>query len=90
MKPPYLPWASGEFRCGTDVAPQSNSPLDRLQLYFAQRGAACKRVASNHTAERIQKATEEMLAKWDINKDQVHVVMRDNAANMKKVSLSCY
>ena len=45
MKPPYLPWASGEFRCGTDVAPQSNSLLDRLQLYFAQRGAACKRVA---------------------------------------------
>ena len=44
----------------------------------------------NHTAERIQKAIEEMLAKWDINKYQVHVVMRDNAANMKKVSLSCY
>ena len=41
----------------------------------------------SHTVEHIQKAIEEMLAKWDINKDQVHVIMRDNAANMKKVSL---
>ncbi|KAI4824283.1 hypothetical protein KUCAC02_012806 [Chaenocephalus aceratus] len=38
----------------------------------------------SHTSMRIRNAIEEMLAKWDIDNDKVHVVMRDNAANMKK------
>ncbi|KAJ4927914.1 hypothetical protein JOQ06_015715 [Pogonophryne albipinna] len=51
----------------------------------------------SHTSMRIRNAIEEMLAKWDIDNDKVHVVMRDNAANMKKAfadmgvqSLGCF
>ncbi|KAJ4944106.1 hypothetical protein JOQ06_012652 [Pogonophryne albipinna] len=51
----------------------------------------------SHTSMRIRNAIEEMLAKWHIDNDKVHVVMRDNAANMKKAfadmgvqSLGCF
>ncbi|KAI4821340.1 hypothetical protein KUCAC02_029275, partial [Chaenocephalus aceratus] len=38
----------------------------------------------SYTSMRIRNAIEEMLAMWDIDNDKVHVVLRDNAANMKK------
>ncbi|KAJ4942911.1 hypothetical protein JOQ06_005423 [Pogonophryne albipinna] len=51
----------------------------------------------SHTSMRIRNSIEEMLAKWDLDNDKVHVVMRDNAANMKKAfadmgvqSLGCF
>ncbi|KAI4801226.1 hypothetical protein KUCAC02_000150 [Chaenocephalus aceratus] len=53
--------------------------------YIAEKG-----IPALHTKKR-------MLAKWDIENDKVHVVMRDNAANMKKAfadmgvqSLGCF
>ncbi|KAJ4947185.1 hypothetical protein JOQ06_009223 [Pogonophryne albipinna] len=56
-----------------------------------------RELRGSHTSMRIRNAIEEMLAKWDIDNDKVHVVMRDNAANMKKAfadmgvqSLGCF
>ncbi|XP_051809829.1 zinc finger BED domain-containing protein 4-like [Acanthochromis polyacanthus] len=37
-----------------------------------------------HTAERIQEAMEKMLQNWGIEKERVHVILRDNAPNMRK------
>ncbi len=37
-----------------------------------------------HTAEHIQQSMEKMLNNWRIDKQRVHVILRDNAANMKK------
>lgn len=51
----------------------------------------------SHTANAITNAIEEMLRDWKIDKKRVHVVLRDNAANMKKAmdqlgvpSLGCF
>jgi len=38
----------------------------------------------SHTAEHVKQAIEEMLNTWGIDKQQVHVILRDNARNMKK------
>ncbi|KAM3875860.1 zinc finger BED domain-containing protein 4-like [Diretmus argenteus] len=37
-----------------------------------------------HTAERIKEAIQGMLDSWGIDKSRVHVIVRDNARNMKK------
>ncbi|XP_035992599.1 zinc finger BED domain-containing protein 4 [Fundulus heteroclitus] len=51
----------------------------------------------SHTANAITAAMEHMLLAWKIDKKRVHVVLRDNAANMKKAmdqlgvpSLGCF
>ncbi len=38
----------------------------------------------SHTAERVKQAIEGMLNSWGIEKQQVHVILRDNARNMQK------
>ena len=38
----------------------------------------------SHTAERVKQAIEGMLNSWGIEKQHVHVILRDNARNMKK------
>lgn len=38
----------------------------------------------SHTAERIQQSMKKMLNNWGVDKQRVHVILRDNAANMKK------
>lgn len=38
----------------------------------------------SHTAECIQQAMEKMLNNWGIDKQRVHIILCDNAANMKK------
>ncbi len=38
----------------------------------------------SHTAVRIQQSMEKMLNNWGIDKQRVYVILRDNAANMKK------
>ena len=38
----------------------------------------------SHTAERIGEAIQGMLDSWGIDKSRVHVIVRDNARNMKK------
>lgn len=38
----------------------------------------------SHMAERVKQAIEGMLNSWGIEKQRVHVILRDNARNMKK------
>uniref|UniRef100_A0A1A8MBN7 Zinc finger, BED domain containing 4 n=2 Tax=Nothobranchius pienaari TaxID=704102 RepID=A0A1A8MBN7_9TELE len=38
----------------------------------------------SHTAEHVKQAIEEMLNSWGIEKERVHVIVRDNAQNMKR------
>ena len=51
----------------------------------------------SHTGEYLARKYLEMLSEWKINHDQVHLVLRDNAANMAKAmrdaslpSLGCF
>ena len=37
-----------------------------------------------HTGEYISRKFDEMLNKWDIERTNIHCVMRDSGANMKK------
>lgn len=41
----------------------------------------------SHSAERIQQVMEKMLNNWGLGKNRVHVILRDNAANMKRAML---
>ncbi|XP_077083328.1 zinc finger BED domain-containing protein 4-like [Siphateles boraxobius] len=43
----------------------------------------------SHTGAAIARAFESMLAQWNITKDMVHVVMRDNGRNMAKAMEDC-
>jgi len=38
----------------------------------------------SHTGEYLAQVYRKMLSGWEINQDQVHVVLLDNAANMAK------
>ncbi|KAJ4931029.1 hypothetical protein JOQ06_025329 [Pogonophryne albipinna] len=87
-------WSSG-------VAPMSLLSLtaDWIDSSFTLHNVVlhASELCGSHTSMRIRNAIEEMLAKWDIDNDKVHVVMRDNAANMKKAfadmgvqSLGCF
>lgn len=38
----------------------------------------------SHTADRVREALQGMLTSWGIEKSRVHVILRDNARNMKK------
>ena len=51
----------------------------------------------SHTGEYLAQVYKKMLTGWEINQDQVHLVLRDNAANMAKAmreaslpSLGCF
>ncbi|KAI2648703.1 Zinc finger BED domain-containing protein 4 [Labeo rohita] len=51
----------------------------------------------SHTGKSIAESIEGMLEKWNISKSRVHVILRDNASNMKKAmdemgvsSLGCF
>lgn len=43
----------------------------------------------SHTATMICQAFDTMLTQWSIKKEQVHVVLRDNARNMSKAMEEC-
>ncbi|XP_069395941.1 zinc finger BED domain-containing protein 4-like [Paralichthys olivaceus] len=45
--------------------------------------------AGSHTGVAIASAFDCMFAKWKIKKDNVHVVLRDNARNMQKAMEEC-
>lgn len=56
-----------------------------------------RELSGSHTGDSITADIEEMLREWKINKNKVHVVLRDNATNMKKTmdqlgvaSLGCF
>ncbi|XP_034542641.1 zinc finger BED domain-containing protein 4-like [Notolabrus celidotus] len=45
--------------------------------------------AGSHTGAAIASAFDSMFAQWKIKKDNVHVVLRDNARNMQKAMDEC-
>ncbi|XP_052393278.1 zinc finger BED domain-containing protein 4-like [Carassius gibelio] len=87
----------------SDVCPMSLLSLtshwvDR-ESTFTPRSAVlhANEFRGSHTGTSIAEAIEEMLVKWKIPKSNVHVVLRDNASNMKKAmdemdvaSLGCF
>ncbi|XP_073715900.1 zinc finger BED domain-containing protein 4-like [Misgurnus anguillicaudatus] len=77
----------------TDIWSSSVAPMSLLSLTaqwidssFVLRRATlhAQEFRGSHTAERIQQSMETMLNNWRIDKQRVHVILRDNAANMKK------
>ncbi|KAK7888714.1 hypothetical protein WMY93_024274 [Mugilogobius chulae] len=77
----------------TDIWSSSVAPMSLLSLTaqwidssFVLRRATLhvREFRGSHTAERIQQSIENMLNNWGIDKERVHVILRDNAANMKK------
>lgn len=77
----------------TDIWSSSVAPMSLLSLTaqwidssFVLRRATLhvQEFRGSHTAERIQQSMEKMLNNWGIDKQRVHVILRDNAANMKK------
>ena len=90
----------------TDIWSSDHRPLSLLSLtahwvdtdFTLQRAVLhAREFRGSHTADAITHAMEEMLHGWKIEKNKVHVVLRDNAANMKKAmnqlgvsSLGCF
>ena len=90
----------------TDIWSSDHRPLSLLSLtahwvdtdFTLQRAVLhAREFRGSHTADAITHAMEEMLHDWKIEKNKVHVVLRDNAANMKKAmnqlgvsSLGCF
>ncbi|XP_036067644.1 zinc finger BED domain-containing protein 4-like [Oryzias melastigma] len=77
----------------TDIWSSSVAPMSLLSLTaqwvdsaFVLRHATlhAQEFRGSHTAERIKEAVEKMLTNWGIDKQRVHVILRDNAANMKR------
>lgn len=78
----------------TDIWSSDVSPMALLSLTvhwidcnFEMKAAVlhANQFRESHTAKHIQLAIEDMLNKWETDKKQVHVVLRDNARNMNRV-----
>ncbi|KAI2648014.1 Zinc finger BED domain-containing protein 4 [Labeo rohita] len=77
----------------TDIWSSDHCPLSLLSLtahwidadFTLQRAVLhAREFRGSHTANAITNAMEEMLRDWKVDKKKVHVVQRDNAANMRK------
>lgn len=77
----------------TDIWSSSVCPMSLLSLtaQWIDHTFTLQRVTlhpqdfrGSHTAERIKEAIQGMLDRWGIEKSRVHVIVRDNARNMKK------
>jgi hypothetical protein len=42
-------------------------------------------MSGSHTADAVQKIFDDMLEEWGIGRDRLHVILRDEGTNMKKV-----
>ena len=90
----------------TDIWSSDVSPMSLLSLTahwvdadFTPRRAVlhAREFRGSHTFDTIMDALKQMLCDWQIDKKKVHVILRDNAANMKKAmdqlevaSLGCF
>lgn len=90
----------------TDIWSSDHRPLSLLSLtahwidadFTLWRAVLhAREFRGSHTANAIMNAMEEMLRDWKVDKKKVHVVLRDNAANMRKAmdqlgvpSLGCF
>nr|XP_033938439.1 uncharacterized protein LOC117446386 [Pseudochaenichthys georgianus] len=77
----------------TDIWTSDVSPVSMLGLtaqwldkdYKLYRAVLhSQELPGSHTANMIREAFEAMLQQWNISKEMVHVVLRDNARNMAK------
>ena len=77
----------------TDISSCDHRPLSLLSLTahwigpdFTPKRAVlhAREFRGSHTANAITDAMQNMLCAWKIDKNKVHVILRDNAANMKK------
>lgn len=82
----------------TDIWTSDVSPVSMLSLTaqwldedfnLQQAMLHAQECPGSHTAAMICQAFNTMLAHWNITKDQVHVVLRDNARNMIKAMEEC-
>lgn len=80
----------------TDIWSSSVCPMSLLSLtaqWVDGKFSLCRATLhvrefrGSHTAGRIEQAIEDMLNNWGIDKKRVHVILRDNAANMKRAML---
>lgn len=82
----------------TDIWTSDVSPVSMLSLtaqwldedFHVQKALLhAQECCGSHTAAMICQAFETMLERWNITKDKVHVVLRDNARNMTKAMEDC-
>ena len=85
--------AASDVSFTTDIWSSSVSPMSLISLtaQWIDGGFELKRVTlqarecrGSHTAMRIAETFCDMLEEWKVKKEAVHVVVRDNAANIKK------
>lgn len=78
--------------CTTDIWTNSNSNTSFLSLTahwlkenfsFEHYVLHCKEIEGRHTGLNICENIKAMLSNWSINLDRVHLVVRDNAYNMR-------
>ena len=43
-----------------------------------------KQLEGSHAGEKVYESTESIIEYWKISKEQIHLVLTDNASNMKK------
>ncbi|XP_076838907.1 zinc finger BED domain-containing protein 4-like [Brachyhypopomus gauderio] len=90
---------SGELKCAkvlsftTDIWTSDVSPMSLLSLTVHWLNPTCehrsamlgaKNFRGSHTSDAIATALTTMIDEWEIPFDKVHVMLSDNAANMKK------
>ncbi len=72
-----------EFVCLSDVTAELHCTVDSsFNLQCAILHA--QHFHGSHTAERVKQAIEGMLNSWGIEKQRLHVILRDNERNMQK------
>ncbi len=72
----------------SDVCPMSLLSLTAhwINATFEMKQAVlhANEFRSAHTADNVRQAISDMLQEWGLEKQRVHVILRDNARNMKK------
>nr|XP_029714017.1 zinc finger BED domain-containing protein 4-like [Aedes albopictus] len=88
-----LPSDGGYMSFTTDIwsSPNNKAVISLTAHWFDEKGSIMQYAVLNasefpgsHTGERIGIKMHEMLQNWDIGTAQVHLILRDNAANMQK------
>ncbi|KAI2666682.1 Zinc finger BED domain-containing protein 4 [Labeo rohita] len=81
----------------TDIWSCDSTPLSCQHTGWTHAVLQANEFRSSHTGKSIAESIEGMLVKWNISKSRVHVILHDNASNMKKAmdemgvsSLGCF
>lgn len=88
-----LPQNGGFMSFTTDIwsSPNNKAVISLTAHWFDEKSSSMQHAVLNtsefpgsHTGERIGLKIHEMLANWEIPASRVHLILRDNAANMSK------